>query len=176
MFDAFDSSCCSYVHKKFKKEKEEEKIFWTRVIRPSSHFNSFSKGNFWTRDIGLLGNFFLKIFCSFKDYNFFFFPFQKPSFQENTKISIRHSLFQIMMINCSTNQFVPKKDLTSFNPCGEFCQTFKIWEENVLKGNQRNPSIHSKFSNHIYLIHISKKILSHHWIIYTSIPRKIIRV
>ena len=126
VFDAFDSSCCSYVHKKFKKEKEEEKIFWTRVIRPSSHFNSFSKGNFWTRDIGLLGNFFLKIFCSFKDYNFFFFPFQKPSFQENTKISIRHSLFQIMMINCSTNQFVPKKDLTSFNPCGEFCQTFKI--------------------------------------------------
>ena len=24
MFDAFDSSCCSYVHKKFKKKKKEE--------------------------------------------------------------------------------------------------------------------------------------------------------
>ena len=85
VFDAFDSSCCSYVHKKFKKEKEEEKIFWTRVIRPSSHFNSFSKGNLWTRDIGLLGNFFLKIFCSFKDYNFFFFPFKSLLFKRIQK-------------------------------------------------------------------------------------------
>ena len=70
VFDAFNSSCCSYVHKKIqkttkkkkqrekkfskkkrgfqkknlkKKKKKERKIFWIRGIGPSSHFNSFSK-------------------------------------------------------------------------------------------------------------------------------------
>ena len=44
VFDAFDSSCCSYVHKNFKKQPKKnfkkKKKFWTRGIRPSSHFNS----------------------------------------------------------------------------------------------------------------------------------------
>ena len=35
VFDAFDSSCCSYVHKKIQKKK---KNFWTRGIGPSKSF------------------------------------------------------------------------------------------------------------------------------------------
>ena len=59
MLDAFDSSCCSYVHKKYKKQPKKKKrekifqkkkrkkegvfkkkIFWTKGIGPSNHFNS----------------------------------------------------------------------------------------------------------------------------------------
>ena len=102
VFDAFDSSCCSYVHKKIQKKKN----FWTRGIGPSKTF------------VITFCNLFLKTFLLFQrlqDFSkaslsktqIFFFP-QKTSFQENTRWSIWKSFFQIMKINCSTNQFYSK--------------------------------------------------------------------
>ena len=102
----------------FKKNKKEKKI------------NFF----FAPGALGLLRNLFLKtlflFFQSLQDFpktslsktlNFF----QKPSFQENTRRSIWQNFFQIMMINCFTNQFVPKRDLISFNSCMDFAKHSK---------------------------------------------------
>ena len=65
-----------------------------------------------------------------------------------------------MMINCSTNQFVPKRDLTHSIHVRTFAKHSKYDKKNVIKGNQRNTSIHSNFSNHIHSIPISQDIVT----------------
>ena len=91
VFDAFDSSCCSYVHKKFKNSKKKRPFglgaLGLQII--SNYFQKIGLGA-----LGLFSNFFSKTpFCSFKDYKIFPKPplsktpkfFQKPSFQENIR-------------------------------------------------------------------------------------------
>ena len=90
VFDSFDSSCCSYVHKKFKKKKKKKKTFGLGALGLqviSIHFQKIGLGT-----LGLLS----KLFVLSKTTRFFRKPpfqrlqkfFQKPSFQENTRRSI----------------------------------------------------------------------------------------